>query len=575
METSSAMRYHPVLLAGFILSVFGAALPSAAESPRVQDVCLGNGTSGPYSLSWKHIVPETESVSVNGLPQLRGLDYTLDADNGAITFTQALSARSAAEVTYEPDPAQAQRNGDGKTIPLSVDLLRGEHGYFSFNAMGKQNTTASSDLTLGLGLGLQGAHNSQLTSHFFYTPVTAISGAGADSTEKRLGMSVAGSASASNWALFSFGFARAGVGLQAAGDDSPQAGQQLFTLGSRLTPTKMLQAQVNFSQSKPTDDPNAVTTKASSVALTMTPNGKTQLSANLGQSVAGTSGTTQTVGLSVDSHPTTKMEVSASYNSQNAPGTDSDSQAINLKTVLTPNKIVSVQTTVGQSRLGTGTTDQQAVQVSLNPRPTVQLGAGLALRQKGTSGSPDTLSTAVASVNGTVHPLSFVEFSGSYKSRLAPVTDTDTNDLFDTSTAKVALIPIKSLRFTGTYAQNPDDGGDTLQRLSRKGLGLETTFGALGLSGGYDWSRSYGTVDVEEAIHADLGLRFSQATQLTVGFQTSRNALSPATSQSVAYTLGFTHSLGDRFSLSLNGKRRQSAASPSDYDASANLGVKF
>ena len=574
------MRYYRALLAAFLLSIItlsalSAALPSAADAPRVQDVCLGNGTSGPFPLSWKHIVPETESVSVNGLPQMRGLDYTLDADNGAITFTQVLSTRSAAEVTYEPDPAQAQRNGDGKTIPLSVDLLRGEHGYFSFNAMGKQNTTAGGDLTLGLGMGLQGAHNSQISSRFFYTPVTAISGTGADSTDKRLGVSVAGSAPASNWALFSFGFARAGVGLQAAGDDSPQAGQQLFTLSSRLTPTKKVQAQVNFSQSKPTDDPNAVTTKTTSVALTMTPNDKTQLSANIGQSAAGTSGTTQTVGLSVDSHPTTKMEVSASYDSQNAPGTASDSSAINLKTVLTPNKIVSVQTTVGQSRLGTGTTDQQAVQVSLNPRPTVQFGAGLALRQKGTSGSPDTLSTAVASVNGTVHPLSFVEFSGSYKSRLAPVTDTDTNDLFDTSTAKIALVPIKSLRFTGTYAQNPDDGGDTLQRLSRKGLGLETTFGALGLSGGYDWSRSYDTLDTEEAIHADLGLRFSPATQLTVGFQTSQNALSPATSQSVAYTLGFTHALGDRFSLSLNGKRRQSAASPSDYDASANLGVKF
>ena len=565
------MRYRAVLTALLLLS----ALPVAADAPRVQDICLGNGTSGPFALSWKHIVPESEHVLVNGLPELRGLDYTLDADSGTVTFTQALSARSAAEITYEPDPLQAQRNGAERTIPLSVDLLRGEHGYFSFNALGKQNATAGGDLTLGLGMGLQGAHNSQLSSRFFYTPVTAISGTSADSTEKRLGMSVAGSASASNWALFSFGFARAGVGLQNAGDDSPPAGQQAFTLSSRLTPTKMVQAQVNFSQSKPTDDPNAVTTKATSVALTLTPNDKTQMTANLGQSATGTNGTTQTVGLSVNSHPTTKIEVSASYSGQNAPGTTSDSSAINLKTVLTPNKIVSVETSAGQSRSGMAITDQQGVQVALNPRPNMQLGAGLTLRQKGVSGSPDTLTTAVASVNGTVHPLSFVEFSGSYRSRMAPLTDTDTNDLFDTSTAKIALVPIKSLRFTGTYAQNPDDGGDTVQRLSRKGLGLETTFGALGLSGGYDWSRHPDTLDVEEAIHADLGLRFSSATRLIVGFQTNRNALSPATSQSVAYSLGFTHALGDRFSLSLNGKRRQSAASPSDYDATANLGVKF
>ena len=104
----------------------------------VQDICFGNGTSGPFPLSWKHITPGTESVTVNGLPQLRGLDYTLDADNGAVTFTRSLPARSAAAVTYEPDPTQAQRNDTRRTIPLSVDLLRGEHGYFSFNALGKQ-----------------------------------------------------------------------------------------------------------------------------------------------------------------------------------------------------------------------------------------------------------------------------------------------------------------------------------------------------------------------------------------------------------------------------------------------------
>ena len=181
----------------------------------------------------------------------------------------------------------------------------------------------------------------------------------------------------------------------------------------------------------------------------------------------------------------------------------------------------------------------------------------------------------MASVNGRAQPVSFLQVSGSYKTRLAPTTDTDTNDLFDTSTAQIALIPIKSLRFTGTYAQNPDDGGDTLQRLSRKGIGLETTFGALGLSGGYDWSRRYDSLDTEEAVHADLGLRFSPATQLTVGFQTSQNALSTTPSQSFAYTVGFTHTLGDRFSFSVNGKRRQSAAAPSNYDASANVGMKF
>ena len=571
------MRLRIILLT--LLSVIILAYPGVCTAPPVQDICFGNGTNGPFSLSWKHIALGTESVTVNGLMQMRRLDYTLDADNGTVTFALPLPARSVAAVTYEPDPTQAQRNDSPRTIPLSVDLLRGEHGYFSFNALGKQGQDTSGDLTLGIGAGWQGSHNAQVSSHFFYTPVTAASSANAsnanaDSLDKRMGLSVAGSTTAARWALFSFGYARAGVSLENAGDDALQAGQQLFTLSSHLAPSKIVQAQVDFRSSRPTDSPGAGTAENTSVALTVTPSDKTKVGATLAQSGTGTSGMTQTQGLTVDAHPTTKLEVSAAYGGTNAPGTTADSQTLNLKTILTPVKTVSLETSATQSRLGTATTNQQAVQVSLNPRPSVQLGAGLALRQKETDGSPDSLSTAVASLNGALHPLSFLEFSGSYKSRMAPVQDTDPGDLFDTSTAKVALSPLKSVHLVGTYAQNPDDNA-TFQRLARKGLGLETTFGALGLSGGYDWSRRYDALDTEEAIHADLGLRFSAATQLTVGFQTQQNALDPSTSQSVAYTIGFTHTLGDRFSLSLNGKRSQSSAAPSDYNASANLGMKF
>ena len=576
METLTAMRSHTVLLTTLGLLF---ALPSLCAVPTVQDIRIGNGTPGPFALSWKHILLGTESVTINGLPQLRGLDYSLDADSGTVTFTRAIPTQSAAAISYEPDPIQAQRNDTSRTIPLSVDLMRGEHGYFSFNALGKQGADTSGDLTLGVGAGWQGGHSAQLSSRFFYAPVMTTppeDGSKSDvaSSAKRMGLSVAGSTAASNWALFSFGFSRAGVSLENTGDSALTAGQQRLTLSSRLSPTKTVQAQVNFSQSSPTDDPKTGTTKDTSVALTVTPSGRMQIGATLAQSGTGTSGMTQTQGVTMDSHPTTKLEVSASYDGKNAPGTAGDSQTLNLKTVLTPTSAISLETSAAQSRLGAATTDQQSVQLSLNPRATVQLGAGLILRQKGTEGVPDSLSTAVASFNGTLRPLSFVEFSGSYKSRMAPANDTDPGDLFDTSAARIALSPLKSVHLTATYAQNPDDNA-TLRRLASKGLGLETSFGALGLSGGYDWSRRYGAADTEESIHADLGLRFSSATRLTVGFQTNQNALDPSTSQSVAYTVGFTHNLGDRFSLSLNGKRRQASASPSDYNASANLGMKF
>ena len=169
-----------------------------------------------------------------------------------------------------------------------------------------------------------------------------------------------------------------------------------------------------------------------------------------------------------------------------------------------------------------------------------------------------------------------MELSGSYKSRTAPDTDTNPNDLLDTSAARVAFTPFKTITLTGTYAQNPDDDG-ALQRVARRGLGLETRFGALGLSGGCDWSRTDGTPDVEQTVHADLGLRFSAATLLSLGYQTQANRLDPAAPTATAYTVGFTHTLGDRFSLSLTGKRRQAASADAapEYNAAASLGMKF
>lgn len=558
----------------FALSVLLLARSSAASPLPIQDILVGNGTPGPYPLSWSHIQPGTESVQINGLTQLRGLDYTLDTDTGAVTFTRALPAQSAAEITYERDPIQAQRNGAGQTIPLSLDLLRGPHGYFSLNALGTTGDSAGNGLTLGLGMGLSGGANTQLTTHFFYAPVTAASETDNQSAEKRMGLAVAGSAGAGGWGLFSFGFSRAGVGLGDVGDSSLSTGKQTFTLGSHLTPMRQLEARILYSQSMPTDGSPTGETASTSLALTLTPSDKAQVQANFAQSATSGSGRTQTLDLSVTAQPTDKMQVSAAYNSVDVPGTASDSQGINLKSVLTPSKTLSLERDAGQTRLGTATTDQQAVSVSLTPRPALQLSAGLALRQKAADGQ-DTLGTAVASVSGTLKPFSFLEVSGSYKSRMAPVTDTDPNDLFDTSAATVAFSPLKSVRLVGTYAQNPEDGANALQRLAKRGVGLETTLGALGLSGGCDWSRAYDTPDVEQTIHADLGLRFSAATQLSVGFQTQQSQLDAFALPATAYTVGFTHSLGDRFSLSLNGKRQQSTAAQADYNATANLGMKF
>lgn len=546
-----------------------------ADTPPVSDIFVGNGTSGPFALRWDSIEANTERVSVNGQTQLRGLDYTIDSTAGTLTFLRNLPASVAVSVTYAIVPGVSRHIRGGQTIPLSIDLLRNRSGYFSLDALGKQAADAPSNLTLGLGLGWNGGGSSKFTSRFVYTPAMA---SGADSHADRTGISFGGVASAGSWGKFSIDFSRAGAGLNPSSGSEFQIGRQTLSLGSTLSPTKAIQAQLSFSRSDPMtglgmDD--AVTNSA--LALTVKPAETLTLSANIASVDRGQSGTTQTTALSVDAQPTKTLEVSAAFRDQNQPGTDSDSEATSLKIVLTPSKTYSVQTSADQSRLGTATTNRQSVSLSLTPKPSFQLQAGLSLRQTSAGGSPETLDTSAASIGGVVRPLPGFELSGTYKSRLAPLSDTNTNDLLDTSTARVAFAPFGAFRIVGTYAQNPDDGGEGLRHVARRGLGLETRFGAFGLSGGCDWSRAYGTPAVEQTIHADLGLRFSAVTQLSVGYQTQQNKLDPAAPLATAYTVGFTHTLGDRFSLSLGGKRQQSAvaaASP-DYKATASLGMKF
>lgn len=578
MRSPAAWIFAALLFTSCASLVPGANLSACrADTPPVQDIFVGSGTPGPFALSWNNIQLNTETVVVNQQTQLRNLDYMIDTAAGSVTFTRPVPSSAAIEVSYLTLPGVSQRTGSGQTIPLSVDLLRDQHGYFSLDALGKTAQGNANALTLGAGLGWRVNASSQISSRFIYTPIAAFTSGTAPAAD-RTGISLSGTAGAGQWGVFSAGFSRAGAGADTGGDGSFQSGREVLTLGSTLTPIKTIQAKLSFSHSGAAGSTASAADAAStstSFALLVTPTDKTKVQADLTQASTGTSGTTQTAAVSVNTQATKMLAVSAAFNGQDQPGTASDSQTMSLKTVLTPSKTYSLQTAADQSRLGTATTNQQSVTLALNPKSTVQLNAGFSLRQKSTDGA-DTVQTSEATASGSLRPLPMLEISGSYKSRLAPASDTNPNDLFDTSVAQVAFTPFKTVKLTGTYAQNPDDGTDTLQRLAQRGVGLETHFGALGLSGGCDWSRTYGTPDVEQTIHAALGLRFSNATQLSVGYQTQQNLLDASVPLATAYTASFTHTLGDRFSLSLTGKRQQAATSASpDYNASASLGLKF
>ncbi len=580
---------------------------SAAWGDTAHDVLMGNGTAGPYPLSWKQIVPNTDAVQVNALAQTRLVDYVIDPDAGTVTFTHPLPAQSAAEVRYDYDPGHAIHTGANLAIPLSLDLTHSAHGSLSLDAMYKRDgaspDTDPGTLAVGLGGGWQNART-QLTTRLLFAPALDSDSKSPPSSDSlaRTGMAVSGATQASRVARFSFGFSRVGADMgQTASDNGWQAGAETLTLGSSLTPSRQVAASVNYSQSDPlshdqrrTDalaagltitpaqslqlqthwteaTAGGVTTETDDLSVAAQPSKTLSLQADAGQA-GGQAGTTQTADLKINAQPTAATQVAASIATQDAPGTASDSQAINLAAQVAPSKVVTVSAGAAQTRQGDVDAAQQQVSLAVTPLAQIQLHTGLTLRQT------DQFQTTAATFGGALQPASFVQFSGAYTSRNAPMADTAAADTLDSSAAQVALAPFRGLKFTGHYAQNPDDGG-ALQRLARRGVGLETSIGALSLSGGYDWSRQYDTPTVGTTLNLGVGLRFSRALQVTGGYQQTLVGVGDAPTGANVYTVGLTHNLGDRFNLSMNGTVQQptgqtTAATP-DYTASANLGMKF
>lgn len=580
--------------------------PAVAGPQPGQDLFLGNGTPGPFALSWQKIEAATERVQVNSLPQMRGLDYALDADAGILTFTRPLPRHSAIRIDYAYDPAHAARAVGGMSLPLSLELFQTERGSVSLSALYQKPDASSTEaangsLTVGMGMAWQGANNSQVSTHLLYAPALAAQVGVADSAS-RTGLAVSGATDVGQQAQVSFGFSRAGTGLGNGGASDIPAGLQTLTLGSRITPSRQVQAELGFAQSHSLMEIGGDTSKTSltlavspdnrvhldthlsqtstegrsgenaDVSLSVKPNDRLSMQTNLAQAANDAGLATQTWTVSADAKPSATAQVNASYSSKNAPGAANDAQAVALNATVTPSAVLSLNAELQHSRQGESTSNQQALQMALSPSPKISLQTSLALHQEGDN------ATVVAGIDGKIRPLPFLEVAGGYHDRNAPAADPNALDNLDTSRAQIALSPLKTVRLTGTYVQNPDADGSP-ERLAQRGVGVETTLGALSVSGGYDWLRHYDTSDVGATTHIDVGLRFSSAAQFQVGYQQSLTGLNAHPGGTTLLSIGFTKQLGERLNLSLRGKRRQAvgAASPTspDYDASANLGMKF
>lgn len=557
------------------------ALAASARAEPGQDLLVGNGTPGPYSLSWKNISGGTEIVQVGQQTQMRGIDYTLDAGAGTVTFTHPLTAQAAASVHYDYDPARAVRGSVVGKIPLSFDLA--EHGgsRVSLDALyqagnGNSGSTAGAapgSLTLGLGTSLQGSAG-QLSTRLLFAPgLGGAEGAQSGSSVSRMGLSLSGGTKAGHDLQVSFGYAQAGAKMTTAGDNGLAAGRQTMTLGTAFAPSKQVQASVNWAQSDAAAAGGAAASTQTTAALTLAPAANLSLQTHWTDNTGGGVPASQTADMKLHAAPSAASTVDASFASRNSAGQGSDTQAMNLAAALAPCKTVALNADLGQTRDAAGQASNQQVGVALTPSATMQLQTSLALHQT------STVQTSIASVGAQVQPVSFLQFAAAYHDRSASAGDAVAADALDTSLLSVTLLPLRGVRVVGSYAQNPDGGGMAPQALAQRGLGLETTWGVLSVSGGYDWQRQSVTQAVGTSLHVGVGLHLSPSTQLDGSYKQTLAGVGDTMIGANVYGFGLTHTLGDRFHLSLDGTMQQpvttAATATPDYTAHASLGMKF
>ncbi|MBV9852822.1 MAG: hypothetical protein JO250_24450 [Armatimonadetes bacterium] len=472
--------------------------PARAEARQTQDFFVGNGTVGPFTLSWKHILPGTEKVTINDVPLTWGVDYTLDPDAGMLTFTHPLPTQAGAVIRYGFDTQQAQAQSGGLNLPLALAL--GENvsvsGLYSHAPADGEKPGA---LNLGLNGGWQGANDSKLSTHLLFAP--ALTGADSQATPNglaRLGVAVGGQTNLGKPLQLGFGFSRAGTGVGSQGGDNWQAGLQKINLNGAYDPSRQVKATFGYLQTDSATGRGPASSQINA-ALALTPSDKARLQTSLVQTDGG-SGPVQTLSAAASLAPSKGATLDADWTQKNADGKADASQVLNLKAALTSGKTLALTATDSQAAVGQGgTTQTQTLAATIKPSDGAEMdasfnqkdapdkagdaqdvnlkailgGKNLSLTASaGQSTVGDKGTTQTLAANAVIKPVDKTELDASFSQKDAPGRQDDSQAL----NLKAALATGKAVSLTASLNQSTQGTQDSSAQSVRLSLSPHPTF---------------------------------------------------------------------------------------------------
>lgn len=215
------------------------------------DVIFANGSAGPYTLAYRPVNRFSESISVDGKLQQRDFDYDVNYATGQVTFKKGISANSVIRAEFSFDPTKATPNSAPLSVPITLDLVKGQNSALKFTGLYKQadpNAKSASDLVV---YGLNGDKTigqGKLTSMLLFTP--DLSGADNQSGfSDRSAIKLGGSTKGSNFNLSS-SYLHVGEAFASAKDYNLQQGIQAMDLAATYDPSKQLNLQSSFNRTE-------------------------------------------------------------------------------------------------------------------------------------------------------------------------------------------------------------------------------------------------------------------------------------------------------------------------------------
>jgi len=510
------------ILALFLL--LSACSAAHAVMLPVQDCLIGNGTTGPYRLSWENISPLMVCVSVNNQNMAVGLDYTVNGDAGTVTFLLPVPASSAMVVQYDCDPSQSTRVTSDGSIPLQLNYAASQQS--SLFLQGALQGEGAPELNLGIRT-IQSAKDAGLTGQFLYS---AVAPQGSD-----MGNSFAAilhaQADPNKETHFSLDWSDAGSHFINAGAGSVTPGDDHFVVVAKEDISKQVTATVTNTQ----DDTNGVIQATNVVNVAATPDPHLKI---LG-SVTDAGSNNEVASINAQDGVSKTVTMTESTVQTDQPANHNLTQQIGVN--VTPSKVLQVQGSVSAA------TDQSAT---------------------------------VASVSTTYQPVTQIKVDAGYEDRNAASSDTNPQHFLDTTRVALTITPAKNLIVTGKYGQNVDDGSGNPQPIVLRGVGIQSNMGKLSLQSACNWTQSTTTPLLTTEFSVGLGMHLGH-TAVSANYDGSVSA-APAQSaqQTQTYTLSLNHSLTNRVSLSVNGSVTQASVPNTcqvteNYSTTANLGIKF